>query len=62
VDRLPEDQVELARVWLEDLRDAADEDGMPLDAEALAALDRGLEDVKAGRLITLAEYKKERGL
>jgi hypothetical protein len=41
VDELPEEQAELARVWLEDLRDAADQDGPPLDAEALASLDRG---------------------
>jgi len=42
VDELPEEQSELARVWLQDLRDAADDDGPPLDAEALASLDRGL--------------------
>ena len=27
VDELPEDQAELARGWLQDLRDAADDDG-----------------------------------
>jgi len=50
VDELPEDQAELARAWLQDLRGAADEDGPPLDAEALASLDRGLADVAAGRV------------
>ena len=34
VDELPDEKVELARTWLEDLRDAADEDGPLLDAEA----------------------------
>lgn len=62
VDELPEDQAELARAWLEDLRDAADFDGPPLDAESLASLDRGIEDVKAGRVKSLEEYERERGV
>ena len=49
VDELPEDQSELARLLLEDLRDAADADGPPLDGDALASLDRGLADIGAGR-------------
>jgi hypothetical protein len=62
VDELPEDQAELARTWLQDLRDAADDDGPPLDAEALASLDRGLADLGAGRVKPLAEYERERSL
>jgi hypothetical protein len=62
VDELSEDQTELARVLLEDLRDAADVDGTPLDAETLASLDRGLTDIAAGRVKPLDEYKRERGL
>lgn len=62
VDELPDEQAELARLWLEDLRHATDEDGPPLDAEALASLDRGLADVAAGRMKPLAEYERERGL
>ncbi len=62
VDQLPEAQAELAQVWLQDLRDAADEDGPPLEAEALASLDRGLADLKAGRVKPLAEYERKRGL
>ena len=62
VDELPEGQAELARVWLQDLRHAADEDGPPLDSEALASLDRGLADVASGRMKPLAEYERERGL
>ena len=62
VDELPEAQTEMARLWLEDLRYAADEDGPPLDTEALASLDRGLADVAAGRVKAIAEYQRERGL
>ena len=62
VDALPEEQAELAQVWLQDLGDATDEDGPPLDAAALASLDRGLEDVAVGRVKTLAQYELERGL
>ncbi len=53
VDELADEQVELARVWLGDLRDAADHNGPPLDAETLASLDRGIEDVAAGRVKSL---------
>jgi hypothetical protein len=62
VDELPDAQAELARQWLADLRDAADADGAPLDAEALASLDRGLTDIAAGRVKALGEYDRERGL
>src|SRR5437868_1014082 len=62
IDELPDEQTELARLWLEDLRNAVDENGPPLDAEALASLDRGLADVAAGRVKPLAEYERERGL
>lgn len=62
VDQLPEDQVDLARHWLEDLRDAADDDGPALDAETLASLDRGQAEVAEGRVKTLEQYERERGL
>jgi hypothetical protein len=62
VDELPEDRAELARTWIQDLRDAPDEDGPPLDAEGLAALDRGLADLATRRVKPLAEYERERGL
>jgi hypothetical protein len=61
VDELPEDQAELARLLLEDLRDASDSDGLPLDEESLASLDRGLADIAAGRVKLLDEYERERG-
>ena len=50
IDRLADEQ---ARDLLEDLRDAADVDGPPLDEEVLASLDRGLADVAANRMISL---------
>lgn len=62
VDQLSEDQVDLARHWLEDLRDAADADGSPLDAATLESLDRGLADVAEGRVKPLDQYERERGL
>ena len=62
VDELPEAQAELAREWLEDLRYAADGGGPPLDTETLSSLDRGLDDISAGRVKPLDEYERERGL
>ena len=60
VDELPEEQSELARVLLEDLRGASDAGGPPLDDECLASLDRGLADIAAGRVKSLEEYQRER--
>jgi hypothetical protein len=62
VDELPEEQTELARLLLEDLRNAADSGGPPLDDETLASLDRGVADIAAGRVKALDEYKRQRGL
>ena len=62
VDQIPDDQVELARVWLEDLRDAADVDDTPLDSATLASLERGMADVTEGRVKSLEQYEHERGL
>jgi hypothetical protein len=62
VDELPDEQTELARFLLEDLHDAADSDGEPLDAATLASLDRGLDDIAAGRTKSLDDYRRERGL
>ena len=62
IDELPEEQTEIARHWLEDLRDAADRNGSSLDARILDSVDRGLADVAAGRTTGLSEYERERGL
>ena len=56
IDRLADEQ---ARDLLEDLRDAADADGPPLDAEALASLDRGLADIASNRMISLEDFERE---
>jgi hypothetical protein len=42
VDDLPDDQVELARQCLEDLRYSRDEDGLPPHTGTLASVDRAL--------------------
>jgi len=62
IEQLPDEQAEVARTWLEDLRDASDEHGPPLEAETRAALDRGLADVAAGRVKPLEQYERERNL
>ena len=62
IDELPEEQTEIARHWLEDLQDAADGEGPPLDEMVLAWVDRGLADVAAGHTKSLSEYERERGL
>jgi hypothetical protein len=61
-DELPGDQAELARALLDDLRDAADQDGAPLDLETVASPDRGIEDVAQGFVEPLDQYKRERGM
>ena len=62
VDELPQDRVDLARLLLEDLANAADEDGPLMDDAALASLDRGLADITAGRVKSPEDYEHERGL
>jgi hypothetical protein len=52
IDRLDDEQ---ASDLLEDLRDAADTDGPPLDEDTLASLDRGLPDIAADRIISLED-------
>lgn len=56
IDGLDDEQ---ARDLLEDLRDPADTDGPPLDAEALASLDRGLADIASNRIVSFEEFERE---
>lgn len=56
IDALPDQH---ARELLEDLRDAADGDGPPCDAETLSSLDRGLEDIARGWVVSLEEFERE---
>jgi hypothetical protein len=59
IEGLPEEH---ARELLDDLRDAADADGPDLDQTALASLDRGLDDISAGRVISLEDFEKQHPL
>jgi len=59
IDGLADEQ---ARDLLEDLRNASDTDGAPLDEEALASLDRGLADIAANRMISLDDFEREHPL
>ncbi|MBE3562246.1 MAG: helix-turn-helix domain-containing protein [Hydrogenibacillus schlegelii] len=40
---------------------AGEVDDEPLSAEDWAAIRRGLEDIRAGRIISLEQYERERG-
>ena len=62
VEELPIESTDLARLLLEDLRDAADTDGPELDGEGLVSLERGLADIADLRVKSLEDYERERGL
>jgi hypothetical protein len=63
VDELRESQLAEARQLLEALRDSAvGVDDEPLTEEDLASIERGLADVRAGRVKSLEDYERERGL
>jgi hypothetical protein len=57
IDTLPEDRLTDVLDYLADLQDA-DEVG----PEGEAAIAEGLEDIRAGRTITIEEYRRTRGL
>jgi len=56
IEALPVTELPIARRFLEYLRDTEEE----LSPEDLEAVNRGLEDIKAGRYVTLEEYEKGR--
>jgi predicted transcriptional regulator len=58
VDALPEDRLADVLDYLADLQDTS---GTVSD-ETKAAIEEGLEDIRAGRTITLAEYRRTRGV
>ena len=64
VDELPEGRWTEALQLLEHLRlgNGGDWDNEPLSPETLAAVEQGLEDIKAGRTITLEELERKYGL
>jgi hypothetical protein len=53
---------EHARELLNDLQDAADVNGPPLDSETRASLDRGLADISADRVVSLEEFENKHPL
>jgi len=57
VDTLPEDRLADLLDYLADLNDTDE-----VSAETKAAIGEGLEDIRAGRTITIEEYRRTRGL
>ena len=57
VDTLPEDRLFDVLDYLADLNDTDE-----VSAETKAAIGEGLEDIRAGRTITIEEYRRTRGL
>jgi hypothetical protein len=63
VEELPASQFDEARQRLEDLRDSSTTvDDEPLTEEDRASVERGMQDIRAGRVKTLDQYERERGL
>jgi len=59
IEGLPDEH---ARELLDDLQDAADVNGLPLDFGARASLDRGLADISADRVVSLEEFENKHPL
>lgn len=57
VDTLPEDRLADAFDYLADLNDTDD-----ISSETESAIQEGLGDIRAGRTITIEEYRRTRGL
>jgi hypothetical protein len=57
IDTLPEDRLADVFDYLANLNDTDD-----ISAETEAAIEAGLQDIRAGRTITIEEYRRTRGL
>jgi predicted transcriptional regulator len=57
VDTLPEDRLADVLDYLADLSDTDE-----VSAETEAAIQEGVEDIRAGRTVTFEEYRRTRGL
>jgi predicted transcriptional regulator len=57
VDILPEERLADVLDYLADLNDTDE-----VSAETAAAIEEGLEDIRAGRTVTIEEYRRTRGL
>ncbi len=60
IDQLPEDRLEYAKEWLEDLQANGEEE--VLTAEEWAEIEEGREEIRRGEFVTLEEYERKRGL
>ncbi len=60
VDELPESHGEELRRFMDDLRQTEIDDE-PLTEDDLAAIERGEEDIRLGRVKFLYQYEQERG-
>jgi predicted transcriptional regulator len=58
IDALPDEQIGGLRQFIQDLQ-PEDEN---LDAQTLAAIREGLEDIEHGRVMDVEEYRRTRGL
>lgn len=58
IDALPDEQIGELRQFIQDLQ-PEDEN---LDAQTLAAIREGLEDIEHGRVMDVEEYRRTRGL
>jgi predicted transcriptional regulator len=58
VDALPEDRLADVLDYLADLQDTDEQ----VSAETEAAIEEGLADIRAGRAMTLEEYRRTRGV
>jgi len=61
VDELPEKKLADVRQFINDLK-AGGEGEESLRAETLAAIQEGLEDIRAGRTVSWEQVKRENGL
>ncbi len=61
VDELPEEELADVRQFIDDLK-AENEREESLSAETLAAIQEGLDDIKAGRTVSWEQVKRENGL
>jgi hypothetical protein len=58
IDALPEERLADVRDYIADLQGGDD----TLDSETAAAIEEGLTDIRNGRTISLADYRRTRGL
>jgi hypothetical protein len=58
IDALPEERLADVRDYIADLQD----EDTALSPDTTAAIEEGLDDIRNGRTISLADYRRTRGL